>query len=62
MSTPSGEKQNWRQRLQNKYRLVIMHDKTFEVETSVKLSMLNLIVLGSTLLVVMGCWCTRSRL
>ncbi|HAE35187.1 MAG: M23 family metallopeptidase [Chitinophagales bacterium] len=54
MSTPSGEKQNWRQRLQNKYRLVIMHDKTFEVETSVKLSMLNLIVLGSTLLVVMG--------
>lgn len=48
------EKQNWRQRLRNKYRLVIMHDKTFEVETSVKLSAMNLIVIFSTMFVVLA--------
>lgn len=54
MTVNKGEKQSLRQRLRNKYRLVIMHDKTFEVESSVKLSAWNLLIIGSTLLVVIA--------
>ncbi|MFN0274633.1 MAG: M23 family metallopeptidase [Chitinophagales bacterium] len=41
-------------RLRNKYRLVLMHDKTFEVQASVKLSALNVIIIASTLFVVLA--------
>jgi len=41
-------------RLRNKYRLVLMHDKSFEVEASVKLSALNVIIIASTLFVVLA--------
>ncbi len=41
-------------RLRTKYRLVLMHDKTFEVQASLRLSPLNVIILFSTLFVVIG--------
>jgi murein DD-endopeptidase MepM/ murein hydrolase activator NlpD len=54
MAEKTDERRSWRQRLRDKYRLVIMHDKTFEVETSLKLSALNLVVIASTILVVVA--------
>jgi murein DD-endopeptidase MepM/ murein hydrolase activator NlpD len=54
MTTPQKEKQSWFRRWRNKYRLVVMHDKTFEVETSVKLSAWNMVVIASTLFVVIA--------
>ena len=44
----------WLKQLRNKYRLVIMHEKTFEIQASVKLSMLNVIIILSTLFVVLA--------
>lgn len=44
----------WLDRLRTKYRLVLMHDKTFEVQASLRLSPLNVIILFSTLFVVIG--------
>jgi len=44
----------WWDRLRTKYRLVLMHDKTFEVQASLRLSPLNVIILFSTLFVVIG--------
>ena len=41
-------------RIRTKYRLVLMHDKTFEVQASLRLSPLNVIILSSTLFVVIG--------
>ncbi len=41
-------------RLRTKYRLVLMHDKTFEVQATLRLSPLNVIILFSTLFVVIG--------
>jgi len=54
MATQSTEKQGFFKRLKNKYRLVIMHDKTFEVQTSVKLSAWNIVIFASTLFVVIA--------
>lgn len=45
---------SWISRLRNKYRLVLMHDKTFEVQASVKLSALNVIIISSTLFVILA--------
>ncbi|MBC8173515.1 MAG: M23 family metallopeptidase [Chitinophagales bacterium] len=44
----------WFHRMRNKYRLVLMHDKTFEVQASVKLSALNVVIILSTLFVVLS--------
>ena len=44
----------WLEKLRTKYKLVLMHDKTFEVQTSLRLSLLNVIILFSTLLVLVG--------
>ncbi len=41
-------------RLRTKYKLVLMHDKTFEVQASLRLSLLNVIIVFSTLFVVIG--------
>lgn len=45
---------SWVKKLRNKYRLVLMHDKTFEVQASVKLSVLNVVLIASTLFVVLA--------
>lgn len=50
--TPS-KKSGWFKQLQNKYRLVLMHDKTFEVQTSVTLTALNVIIILSTIFVIL---------
>ncbi len=42
----------WLEKLRTKYKFVLMHDKTFEVQTSLRLSLLNVIILFSTLLVI----------
>lgn len=45
---------DWLARLRTKYKLVLMHDKTFEVQASLSLSLLNVIIVFSTLFVVIG--------
>lgn len=45
---------NWVLKLRNKYRLVLMHDKTFEVRASVRLSALNVLIISSTLFVILA--------
>ncbi len=54
MAKTTASKKSWFSRLRNKYRLVLMHDKTFEVQASVKLSMLNVIIILSTLFVILS--------
>ncbi len=44
----------WLSRLRTKYKLVLMHDKTFEVQASLRLSLLNVIIVFSTVFVVIG--------
>lgn len=44
----------WLERLRTKYKLVLMHDKTFEVRATLRLSPLNVIILFSTLFVTIG--------
>lgn len=48
------KEKSWVKKLRNKYRLVLMHDKTFEVQASVKLSVLNVVIIASTLFVVLA--------
>lgn len=48
----NSEKKNWRERIKDPYRLVIMNDETFEEISSYKLTLLNVYVLLSTLVVV----------
>lgn len=46
--------ENFKERLKNTYRLVVMNDDTFEEVSSYRLSLLNVYVLFSSLLVVMA--------
>lgn len=46
--------ENFKERLKNTYRLVVMNDETFEEVSSYRLSLLNVYVLLSSLLVVMA--------
>ncbi len=46
--------ENFKERIQNTYRLVVMNDDTFEEVSSYRLSLLNVYVLLSSLLVVMA--------
>lgn len=54
MATGGKKTNKWWDRLRTKYRLVLMHDKTFEVQASLRLSPLNVIIMSSTLFVVIG--------
>jgi len=54
MAKEQQRSRKWLDRLRTKYRLVLMHDKTFEVQASLRLSPLNVIILFSTLFVVIG--------
>lgn len=54
MAKGTKKTNRWIDRLRTKYKLVLMHDKTFEVQASLRLSPLNVIILFSTLLVVVG--------
>jgi murein DD-endopeptidase MepM/ murein hydrolase activator NlpD len=49
-----GKWQQIRERLSNTYRLVVMHDETFEEVGSTRLSLLNIYVLLSSIVVVMA--------
>ncbi len=53
MGKTSAGRKTWFQNLRNKYRLVLMHDKTFEVRTSVTLTTWNVILILSTVFVVL---------
>ncbi|MBK6730206.1 MAG: M23 family metallopeptidase [Bacteroidetes bacterium] len=53
MGKTSTGRKSWFQQLRNKYRLVLMHDKTFEVRTSVTLTTWNVIIILSTVFVVL---------
>ena len=46
-------KQKFREKLRRQYRLVILNDSTFEERLSVKLTRLNVIIIGSTSLVLL---------
>lgn len=52
MAKTMKNRRNWLRRMRTKYKLVLMHDKTFEVRVSLRLSPWNVIVLSSTLFVV----------
>ena len=54
MAKGNKKTRKWLERLRTKYKLVLMHDKTFEVQASLRLSPLNVIILSSTLFVVIG--------
>ncbi len=54
MAKGNKKTNRWIDRLRTKYKLVLMHDKTFEVRASLRLSPLNVIILFSTMLVVVG--------
>lgn len=49
-----GKWQRFRERLANTYRLVVMNDETFEEVSSTRLSLLNIYVLLSSVLVIMA--------
>ncbi len=51
MSQDNTEQRSWRERLQHTYRLVIMNNETFEEVGSYRLSLLNVYILLSTLIV-----------
>ncbi|MFK7933935.1 MAG: M23 family metallopeptidase [Saprospiraceae bacterium] len=53
MSEQSQE-QNWRERLQHTYRLVVMNNDTFEETGSYKLTLLNVYVMISTVIVLLA--------
>jgi len=48
------KEQNWKERLQHTYRLVIMNDETFEEMGSYKLTLLNFYILLSSIVVVVA--------
>lgn len=48
----NNEKKSWKERMRDTYRLVIMNDETFEEVGSYRLSLLNVYVLISTLIVL----------
>jgi murein DD-endopeptidase MepM/ murein hydrolase activator NlpD len=52
MAEVNENKRNLRKKLQDKYRLVILNDSTFEEVRSVKLSRLNVLALGSLAAVI----------
>lgn len=53
MGKTSANRKSWIKQLSRKYRLVLMHDKTFEVSTSVTLSAWNMVIILSTIFVVL---------
>ncbi len=52
MSSNQKEKQTWSEKLQHIYRLVVMNDETFEEVGSYRLTLLNIYLFASSLLVV----------
>lgn len=54
MAKGNKKTNKWLERLRTKYKLVLMHDKTFEVQATLRLSPLNVIILISTLFVTIG--------
>lgn len=48
----NSEKKSWKERIRDTYRLVIMNDETFEEISSFRLSLLNVYVLISTIVVL----------
>lgn len=54
MAKGNKKSNKWLERLRTKYKLVLMHDKTFEVQATLRLSPLNVIILFSTLFVTIG--------
>jgi len=54
MSAEKKQERNWWERLQHAYRLVIMNNETFEEIGSYKLSLLNVYILLSTLVVLVA--------
>ncbi|MEO0339424.1 MAG: M23 family metallopeptidase [Bacteroidota bacterium] len=54
MEEKTGWWQKWREKLQHQFRLVIMRDETFEEVRSLKLNMLNIYLLLSSVFVVVS--------
>ena len=55
MSTNSSEeKRKWRDRIKDHYRLVVLNDETLQEVSSYKLNLLNLYILLSTMVVLVG--------
>ena len=54
MSLELDQKRSFREKLQDKYRLVILNNETFQEISSYRLSMLNLYIILSSVIVVIG--------
>jgi len=54
MSLELDQKRSFKERLQDKYRLVILNNETFQEISSYRLSMLNLYIMLSSLVVIIG--------
>ena len=54
MSTNSKNKRPWKERIRDKYRLVVLNDETLREVSSYKLNLLNLYILLTSMIVVVG--------
>lgn len=54
MSLDIDQKRSFRERLQDKYRLVILNNETFQELSSYRLSLMNLYIMLSSLVVIIG--------
>ncbi len=54
MSENTKEKRPWRERIKDRYRLIILNDETLQETNNYKLTLLNLYVLACTLFIIIG--------
>ena len=54
MSSTPQKSRNWRQRIRDHYRLVVLNDETLQEVSRYRLNLLNLYILSSTLFVLIG--------
>jgi len=54
MSHSPEEKRKWKDRIKDHYRLVVLNDETLQEVSSYKLNLLNLYILLSTMVIVVG--------
>lgn len=54
MSENSNKKRPWKERIKDRYRLIILNDETLRETNNYKLTLLNLYVLACTLFIIIG--------
>ena len=54
MSENNSKKRPWKERIKDRYRLIILNDETLRETNNYKLTLLNLYVLACTLFIIVG--------